>query len=577
MDPLARLISHRRASQGRRSAAALALNIPVVVGCLAVLVAIAALAGSGDVLSFGFLPIGLGTALQLKELDSLRTVDDLTSFQKEVRERITELDAEKAGLPFNETEREEFSKLKEADGEISRRVTELEARRKIVADLSERSNSTERENEDLYRQPEARGSVRERDIYDLATVRVDLGNPERTREQLHSRAKRAIEISRFPITEDRDNARIYGFTNDQARAHVERLLDKDDEQGSFGRYLLATGDPAYRRAWTKAMNAAQRGVQVMSLTGEEQRAMQRAMAAERALGLGSTGIPIPFQLDPTVVPTSNSVVNPWRAICRTEQVVVNQWRGVTSGAITAAYAAEATEASDNTPTLAQPSIDAVRAQAFVPFSIEADQDWAALQSEMAVLIADAKDDLESNKFFSGGGTNEPFGLNAMSAGADVATAGVGAFVIGDTFKLEEGVPPRARPRSTIVGNRTILNKVRQFDTAGGAGLWLYWPQGLANKPSSDRGDGNTGAAGLGYPTYESSQMSNAVATGNRILLMGNFKYYLIVDRVGMSIEIIPHLFGAANRFPTGQRGLYAFWRNGGKTLSEAMFRFLKVA
>lgn len=572
MDPLARVISHRRASQGRRSAAALALSIPVVVGCLAVLVAIAALAGSGDVLSFGFLPIGLGTALQLKELDSLRTVDDLTSFQKEVRERITELDAEKDGLPFNETEREEFSKLKETDGEISRRVTELEARRKIVADLSERSNSTERENEDLYGQPEARGSVKERDIYDLSTIRADLSNPTRGREQLHERAKRAIELAQFPLTRDRKDARVYGFSGDEARGHVQGLLERDNDTGDFARYLLATGDPAYRRAWTKAMNAAQRGVSFVGFTGEEQRALERAMAAERALSTGSTGIPIPFQLDPTVVPTSNSVVNPWRAICRTEQVVVKEWRGVTSGAITAAYAAEAAEATDNTPTMAQPVVPSHRAQAFVPFSIEADTDWGQLQAEMARLLADAKDDLESNKFFSGGGVDEPTGLNAMSAATDVETAGIGAFVIGDWYKLEESVAPRFRPRSAVVGNRAIYNKVRQFDTNGGAGLWLR----IAEALRTERIGGNTGAEIGGYGAYESSQMLAAVAAGNRILAMGDFRYYLIVDRVGMSIEVIPHLFGAANRFPTGQRGLYAHWRNGGKSLSENAFKFLKV-
>ena len=67
-----------------------------------------------------------------------------------------------------------------------------------------------------------------------------------------------------------------------------------------------------------------------------------------------------------------------------------------------------------------------------------------------------------------------------------------------------------------------------------------------------------------------------VTTGSRIVLIGDFSYYLIVDRVGMSLEVIPHLFGAANRFPTGQRGLYAFWRNGGKIIDQVAFRFLKT-
>jgi HK97 family phage major capsid protein len=567
--------------------ARLARNLPpapIVIGFAFALAALAVayVAGVLELAAFGPLLLVGGTVLEIPDLKSIREKQGLVDLVKQIDERMTEIHTEHGVEPLTDTEREEWSKLKDTRDEAQRRVEEYEKRLAYVQRISDQPEHTERDDERLYSHPEARGSNKERDIYDLSTIRVDLSNPERTRQQLHDRARKAIEVMKFPITEDPDNVRVYGgWSNDRARGHVERLLDKaideGDETGDFARYVLASSDPSYKRAFSKLMRAMARNVPAYDLTAEEQRAYQRTMAAERALGLGTTGVPLPFTLDASVIPTSNSVVNPWRAICRTEQVVTNNWKGATSGAITAAYAAEATEASDNTPTMAQPSVDAVRAQAFVPFSIEADQDWAALQREMSVLIADAKDDLESNKFFSGSGTNEPFGLNAMSAGADIATAGVGAFVIGDTFKLEEGVVPRARPRSTIVGNRTILNKIRQFDTAGGAGLWLYWPQGLANKPSSDRGDGNTGAAGLGYPVYESSQMLATVTTGSRILLMGNFRYFIIIDRVGMSLEIIPHLFGAANRFPTGQRGLYAFWRNGGKTLSESQFKFLKVA
>ena len=33
---------------------------------------------------------------------------------------------------------------------------------------------------------------------------------------------------------------------------------------------------------------------------------------------------------------------------------------------------------------------------------------------------------------------------------------------------------------------------------------------------------------------------------------------------------IPHLFGGSNRFPTGQRGLYLWWRNSSQVLSPAL-------
>jgi len=51
---------------------------------------------------------------------------------------------------------------------------------------------------------------------------------------------------------------------------------------------------------------------------------------------------------------------------------------------------------------------------------------------------------------------------------------------------------------------------------------------------------------------------------------------LIADRIGGTIELIPHLFGATNRFPTGQRGLYYYWRTGSDVLVQNAFRYLEV-
>jgi hypothetical protein len=44
------------------------------------------------------------------------------------------------------------------------------------------------------------------------------------------------------------------------------------------------------------------------------------------------------------------------------------------------------------------------------------------------------------------------------------------------------------------------------------------------------------------------------------MVLGDFRYFIIVDRIGMDVELIPHLFGASGR-PLGQRGIYAIWRN----------------
>jgi hypothetical protein len=44
----------------------------------------------------------------------------------------------------------------------------------------------------------------------------------------------------------------------------------------------------------------------------------------------------------------------------------------------------------------------------------------------------------------------------------------------------------------------------------------------------------------------------------------------------MSVELIPHLFGTSNRFPTGQRGLFAIWRTGGGVTAANALRYMEI-
>lgn len=411
--------------------------------------------------------------------------------------------------------------------------------------------------------PQLISRMTEQQVYELDAIRMNPFEPERSSRELQDRALRAVEMAHFAHP-DAERSKI--------QAHVSRLLmSRDSDDRYIAKRILLTGSPAYRSAFAKTVSAALRGAPV-SLNTEEQRAMDQARAM--TVGTGSQGgFAVPYFLDPTVIPTSNLSVNPFRQICRVDTIPGNEWRGVTSAGVTAAYATEATEASDNSPTLAQPNLLMQRAQCFVPVSIELTQDWGALQGELAQLIQDAKDDLEANKFTLGSGTNEPTGI-ITGATNTTATATVATFAVGDLYLLEQSVPPRFRPRSQMIANRGIWNKVRQFDTAGGAGLWVYLPAGLDN--NVPRG-GNLGVQVLGYGANEDSAMVLTTTTGSKIIVMGDPRYYLIVDRVGLDIEVIPHLFGAVNRFPTGQRGFFAYWRNNARVLDPNAFRVLTVS
>jgi HK97 family phage major capsid protein len=101
-----------------------------------------------------------------------------------------------------------------------------------------------------------------------------------------------------------------------------------------------------------------------------------------------------------------------------------------------------------------------KASVFVPFSIEAGQDIAGLQGELATGIQDAKDDLEALEFTTGVGTTvHPQGL-LVGATSTTSTAATGAFVIGDLYSLEQSLPPRFRPRASLVAVKLKVTKNR---------------------------------------------------------------------------------------------------------------------
>lgn len=483
------------------------------------------------------------------DLTEPRSIEDWRSLKKELEDTMVRLDNDYAGTAFPDDAREDYGYCADTLREVDERISELEARAKRTAEIAARAGN--REAGYSFNTPKA-SSPQGDDIYDLSTVRNQFGEGHKAAMELRERARRSVDATVFP---DTPGAFSRDTGEDKAK-RVEGLMERLDGEGDEQRVaqlVLATGSPTYKRAFSKMIAGK-------ALTREEQN------AAERAFTIGSTGnYPVPYVWDPTVTLTSNGAINPVRAISRVTQITGNTWYGVNSAGITAAYESEAMEASDNTPTLTQPSANVERAQAFVPFSYEVADDWAALSAEMAREFADAKDILESSKFLNGlgHGSTQPEGLLVGATGT-VLTATASVMAVADLYSLREALAPRWRSRATFTGNLAALDKIRQFDTGGGASLWVQLRYG-------DPADL------LGYPVYEWSDMSSAITTGGAsILTFGDFNQYHIIDRVGMSVRLISDLFGGSNNYPTGQSGLFALWRNTADVNVSAAFKTLKV-
>jgi HK97 family phage major capsid protein len=209
-----------------------------------------------------------------------------------------------------------------------------------------------------------------------------------------------------------------------------------------------------------------------------------------------------------------------------------------------------------------------RVQGFVPFSIEIDQDWGGLRSEITRMLADAKAREENESFVLGDGTNlQPLGVvGGLGSAQKVAAAGEG-IAAGDIYGLVTQLAPRYRGNAAWLASAGVYNKVRQLGGAQDHAFWAFM-------------GGNTPSQLLGYPVHENSYMDagdfdDTVTAEHVAMVFGDFSNFLIVDRVGMSVELVPHVMGANGR-PTGQRGIYAIWRNNAKLLVPNAFRALVV-
>lgn len=457
----------------------------------------------------------------------------------QIREAIEYLDAYLRAMPYDEDgsvrslEDDEQTRFDEGLAERQRLVALLE-RHNTVADLAPVSG--------VRGDNPAPNVIVRTDPFDMSDMRFTASAGE-----VRDRALAAVE-------------QVDGLS-DSHREQAERVVRSLPT--SVARRIVATGSPIYRQAFMKIANGDQ-----ALLNDDERRSVEAARAASLTDAAG--GYAVPFTLDPTIIDTGSHSTNPFRQISRVVQITTDSWNGVSSAGVTASWDAEGAEVSDDAPTLAQPSIPVHKGQAFVPFSVEIGGDWASIESDLRAMIGRAKDDLEGNAFAVGTGSGQPTGITKALDGtsSEIAPTTAETFALADVYKVENALQARYRSNASWVANKVIYNTIRQFDTNGGAGMWERIGAG---QPSQL----------LGYNAYEVSDMDgvlpDAAATADNFLaVLGDFSNYVIVDRVGLSMELIPHLFHTSNNRPSGQRGFLAWWRVGADSVNDAAFAMLSV-
>lgn len=386
-------------------------------------------------------------------------------------------------------------------------------------------------------QPGSMGKFR--NPWDTSTIRYDgSGN----RGELRSRAFDCIE--QMP------------FADDKVREAATKFVERTGT-GKVVDMVLASTSPLYGEAFTKLIRSQN---QLAALNAEEQAAIARAMSLTDNAG----GYLIPFQLDPSVIITANGSFNQVRQIARVVTATGDVWNGVTSAGVTGSWDAEAAQASDDSPTLAQPSIPVHKGRAFVMTSYEAASDAPTLASEVATMVAFEKDRMESVAFVTGSGNGQPTGIiTALTGGSSVvASITTDTFAAADVYALDAALPARFAFNASWLAHRAIYNRIRQFDSGGGN---TWWGQ-LADGRKSEL---------LGRPDYVAEAMDGSITAlaDNLCLLVGDFSNFVIADRAGATMRFVAEIPGADGR-PTDQCGWQTTWRVGSDSVNDGAFRLL---
>jgi HK97 family phage major capsid protein len=413
---------------------------------------------------------------------------------------------------------------------------------------------------------------------EIARLTAILNAPERAREvssptiltrQADPLADENVQY--LPTAQVRGAARTaienLSQTEDHVRDSLYRSLERaDDARGTLARHMIAASRVEYRSAFSKLISGTP-----WALTPDEVRAVEHVRAA--SLTDASGGYAVPTVLDPTLILTGahdGLTPNPIRQLANVRQITGDNLNLVRTDGVTASYVAEATESTDGAPTLNPIELTPHKAHAAIPFTIEIQGDWASMESEMRRLLMVAKDDLEIEKFTLGTGSVQPTGLvydiYTNYSGQVQASATADTFAIADIYALVAKIADRFRGRSSFIGNELTFDRVRQFNMTGGASMWTQLD---ASRPATI----------LGRPAYGLASMDGVINAGaeNYMLLFGDIREaYTIVDRVGMTVELVNHLFGTTNNLPNGMRALYAYWRNGARVVNSGAVGLLNV-
>lgn len=183
------------------------------------------------------------------------------------------------------------------------------------------------------------------------------------------------------------------------------------------------------------------------------------------------------------------------------------------------------------------------------------------------LLAEAFTLDENNAFINGNGVGRPMGILTQVDGdgpASVVSGHASTLLADGIIDLIYALPAQYESNAVTVMSKASEKIVRKLKDSQNNYLWPVWPQ-----------VGNFGVSPrelLGYPVIRDEFMP-AVGAGTFPILHGDLKGYLVLDRVGLSIQrLTDSAYSELNL-----TGLLARKRVGGQTIEPWRLRAQKVS
>ena len=223
---------------------------------------------------------------------------------------------------------------------------------------------------------------------------------------------------------------------------------------------------------------------------------------------------------------------------------------------TASWIDEEGAVPESDDSFGQVSIEAHKVGTLIKVSEELLNDSAFnLEAYFTTEFARRINDKEEDAFFKGNGTGKPTGIFNATGGAQtgVTTGSSTTITADEIIDLFYSLKAPYRKKAIWVLNDTTVKIIRKLKD--GTGNYLWQPSLTAGSPDTI----------LGRPVY-TSQFVPEVAAGNKTVAFGDFSYYWIGDRQGITFRRLNEKYA-----DTCQVGFLATKRLDGKlVLPEAI-------